>query len=32
LLLPFVPLGCGEFMVSFAGDAPFVADKTSREY
>jgi hypothetical protein len=32
LLLPFVPLGCGEFASSVAGDAPFAADSASREY
>lgn len=32
LLLPFVPLVCGELTASFAGDAPFAADKASREY
>ena len=32
LLLPFVPIGCGEFTMSFAGDAPFTADSASREY
>lgn len=32
LLLPFVPLRCGEFMLSCAGDAPFTPRNASREY
>jgi hypothetical protein len=32
LLVPFVPLGCGEFASSVAGDTPFTAASASREY